>query len=121
MLDWAKARYPSKELDTRSIITPLTRIETIGSYHIFQMSNGEHVVIFSNQATLLKYVEANLGSIFMIGLLKEDNTKYSYSVNLDKDIKLKVLTVARAVVMVQGDTDNPRELRYNSDELVMVE
>lgn len=121
MLEWVKAGYAASNMQPSSVVTTLKYVESKGRYHIFEMSNGDCVTIFGNQKSLLDFVNLNLGSIFMLGFLHEDNTIYSYSYYLSDVIHVRVITVARACVLVQGTLETPRRLHYNSAELVVIE
>jgi hypothetical protein len=120
MLEWAKANYSGDQVQKRAFITTLDYCGSVGRYHIYQMINGQYVVIFDDQRALLNYVELNLGSIFLVRFLHCDNNKYSYTVELDGR-EITVLTLARAVVIVQGSEEDPRKLYLNTDELITIE
>lgn len=120
MLNWAKAKYSGDQVQSRAIITTLDYCDTVGRFNIYQMINGQYVVIFDDQRELLNYVNLNLGSIFMVRFLHEDNNKYSYTVEIN-GIEVTVLTVARAVVLVQGSEEEPRKMYVSTDELITIE
>lgn len=121
MLEWVKAGYSPSNMQPSSVITDLRYMESKGRYHIFEMANGRCVTIFDNQRNLLDFVHLNMGSIFMLGFLFEDNSIYSYPYVFSDGVARTVLTVARACVLVQGTTETPRQLRYDSSDLLVIE
>ena len=120
MLNWVKANYSSDQVQSKAIITTLDYCNTIGRYHVYQIKNGQYVVIFDDQRELLNYVNLNLGSIFMVRFLHEGNNKYRYTVELCGR-EVTVLTLARAVVLVQGSEEEPRKMYLSDEELITIE
>lgn len=107
-LDWHNASYGKNEVQSVGIMTTLRYLGTNGRYHVYNMDNGQNIVIFSNQQVLKDYVDENLGSVFLLRFLHPENSKYKYTVEIGEYEELEVLTLARAVVLIPGSIENPR-------------
>ena len=119
-LMWARASYPKESIDLRSYITTMEFVGVSGVYNVYRLSDGTFVTTFNNQPSIRNYVDLNLGSIFLLRLLKSEDVKHSYPLVLDKKL-IVAYTIARIVVLVQGSEETPRKLHYNSDRLAYIE
>lgn len=120
MLNWIRASYEIGEINPRAYITTLEFVGVKGAYHVYKTCNGIHIATYNNQPTVRNYIDENLGSIFMVRFLHEDNNKYAYTVELNKET-IPVITIASVVVLIQGSEQEPRGLHYDSDDLVYID
>lgn len=121
MVNWVRASYSDNQVQDKIAMTTLEYVTTVGRYNIYSCDNGMNIVIFSDQMSLLDFVESHLGSVFLIRLLLPSNNKYKYTVKIG-DYTEDVFTLAKAAVAVEGTAEHPRKLIYSATEgLVVVE
>lgn len=121
MLEWVKAKYGTNSMQPTAIISTLSHVSSHGNYNVYEMSSGEHLVIFSDQSALLKFVNDNLGSVFSLGFLEINDSKYRYSYLFDDHVTRGVTTLARAAVLVLGDSEKPRDLYVDNNNNIVIE
>ncbi len=110
-MEWVRASYNKSDIQARAFITTLKPVESRGVYNVFQASNGDFVVVFSNQKGLLDYINDNIGSVFAIRFLQENHSYYSYTREIGGEL-MKVTTLASASVLIPGTPDEPRNMYY---------
>ena len=120
MLNWIKGTYSSDEVDPKAYITTMEFVGMKGVYHIYKLSDGSFAATFKDQHSVRNYIDLNLGSIFMVRFLNPDDSKYTYSVELNKKM-IVAYTIARVVILIQGSEEVPRKLHYASDQLAYIE
>lgn len=101
------ACYSEVVMSNRVLMGVLTRVGTIKSYNIYKLMPGNiPVVVFSDQPKLLAFVEATLGKVVGVTLLKPTNNKFRYVVELSGQ-PTEVFTAAKVgLLQPQKGSDN---------------
>lgn len=100
MNNLVRANYTESQIASTKYLTKLKKVAKKGAYNIYIMEQGgKYVVVFNNQADLVREVDSNPEALFLVEFLKKGNNKFSYPGEID-GIGIDMTTVAGAQVVI---------------------
>ena len=118
---WKTGAYKKDEISNKVYITTLTKVSTIGKYHIFKMDNGDQsVVVFNDQPEILEVIQKNEGSVFAIRWFLKANSKFEYDIVTSVGT-IKARTVAGVMVLAHKTSDRDRVILSTDTGLIILD